>query len=282
MSALFLVTCANESRLPQLWATLSSLLTGLTVDWEKRVNTVKVIVVFNKDSFDTLNKPNSSNGGRTWEVLFRSVGIEYSQYVFDEQLSPPQMWCEVLKSRPKDEWFISVDDDMIWVRPNLLVDFLSSDVKYYNPDLITYGFWDIENKRQYFDWYDSFLVSKVNILLEKHGERAVWNQKWELDAPVQVFAYDSSTVICTGASVVKVRSVLDNPKLWTKLSNWSKGTRGYDYYLCNNIGSRRFHFFPTYVNHVGVYRPQLDNDLWTAMESDESNHIQSNLPYDKI
>jgi hypothetical protein len=191
------------------------------------------------------------------------------------------MWLSCLSGIDKNTWFISCDDDTFWHNAASLVAYLGYETPE-TADLVTYGLWDIANTRQYHDWYPQYMVSALPSLIEKHGERAIWCQKWVMDVNHRVHHYSKDTVVCTGTSIVAVGSLLANKSLVEKLAEWPKGTRGYDYYLCNLSGSQRKHFFPTYVSHLGVYSPQLDGKLWTKMESPVSNQIQSNLPHDKI
>lgn len=279
MQILFLVTCANRSRLPQLWSSLSSLYTTLAKGVCNKG--IKVVVAFNDLDEEAFNQPNCGKAQDTWATLFASIDIHFSVRFFESSKSPPQMWLEVLSGLREDAWFVSCDDDTIWHNACSLVAYL----RYESPetvDLMTYGLWDIANMRQYHDWYFQYRVSAVASLIEKHGERAIWCQRWVLDNEQVVYHYSKDTVVCTGTSVVAVSNLMANRSLVEKLTSWSKGARGYDYYLCNSMGLRRKHFFPTYVSHLGVYSPQLDGNLWTQMESSVSNQIQSNLPHDKI
>ncbi len=280
MKILFLVTCANVSRLPLLWSTLSSLYSSLDVGkWY--CQDVEVLVAFNDINEEAFKAPNSGQGISTWSTVFETIGVGFSVRYFDRSLSPPQMWIKVLQSLNQDVWFVSVDDDTIWHNTPALVSLLKDKSQDF-ADLITYGFWDIKNNRQYLDWYPQYLVSELPSLVSKHGERAIWNQKWVLDSKETLFQYSKDTVVCTGTSVVSSRKLLADTSLVAKFASWQKGARGYDYYLCNNLGTNRKHFFPTYVNHLGVFAPQLDGKLWTHMESEISNNIVSNLPHDQI
>jgi hypothetical protein len=279
MQILFLVTCANRSRLPQLWSSLSSLYTTLAKGVCNKG--IRVVVAFNDLDEEGFNQPNCGKAQDTWATLFASIDIHFSVRSFDSSLSPPQMWIEALSELKDDAWFVSCDDDTIWHNTISLVGYL----RYRTPDsvdVVTYGLWDIANMRQYHDWYQDYRVSQVSTLVERHGERAVWCQRWILDSGQKIYPYSKDTVVCTGTSVVAVSSLMANKPLVEKFASWPKGTRGYDYYLCNSLGTKRNHFFPTYVSHLGVYSPQLDGKLWTQMESPVSNQIQSNLPHDKI
>jgi hypothetical protein len=280
MQILFLVTCANRSRLPQLWSNLSSLYTALL--GESYYNdAVKVVVAFNDLDTEHFNQPNCGKAQETWTTLFASIGVEFDVRFFESSMSPPQMWMDILFRLKEDAWFVSCDDDTIWHNVNSLVSRLRHEQPQ-NTDLVTYGLWDIANMRQYHDWYPQYKVSDTASLVEKHGERAIWCQKWVVDTDQVVYHYSKDTVVCTGTSVVAVSSLMATRSLVDKFASWPKGTRGYDYYLCNSLGFKRKHFFPTFVSHLGVYSPQLDGKLWTQMESPVSNQIQSSLPHDKI
>jgi hypothetical protein len=249
------ITCAGASRIHDMYATALNIL----------INTTHNVLVLNYNDLE--ENQVVEDRLKMLVELGKHTNNEVEIQRFDSKVALAAMHASTIELGSSiREFWLSIDDDVLI--PYQTLNLLSKASYYNSRDLFLYGFFEVQNFRNYADWNPKpYNLSDVGHIIEEHGEKHILHRLCARIPKFVMLKFFEQDQHC-GSFMVRLKKV-NEPQLLTKLKHWEKGIRGVDVYICryvNNpswiVGSNAF--------HTDCTRAHVDNVLWKKDVEDKT------------